>query len=122
MKNFLLGSLIFLSAANISGQESFPEIIYTGDESSKKEVLALIDSSLRKNGDLGVYGDLSGGLQVLLEQGMAVSVSECKEGYDVSIWPAESSHGHDFSLTVSPKGEISGVVVGEILPPPELND
>lgn len=79
----------------------------------------IVDQALRKHGNLGAYGDLSAGLEAL-EQQFTAQLTPSAETIDVSLSP-HSGEGHDFSFLVHrATGEISGVVVGSLAPPPNV--
>lgn len=95
------------------------ENIYYKGSSQKEKIIPFIDSSLKKYGDFGVYGDLSAGLGELT-QDCSVRIDESTGYYYVSIAPVSGDGGHDFSFKINMKtGEIRDVVVGEIEPEPE---
>ena len=80
---------------------------------------SIVDQALRKHGNLGAYGDLSAGLEAL-EQQFTAQLTPSAETIDVSLSP-HSGEGHDFSFLVHrATGEISGVVVGSLAPPPNV--
>jgi len=95
-------------------------ILYKGDIKYKKVAIELLDKVLKEQGDLGVYGGLTGGINTL-KKDMNIEITEEKDKYSISISP-KSQSGHDFSFSISKKsGKISGVVaVGNILPPPDF--
>ncbi|MFC1705855.1 hypothetical protein ACFL59_03420 [Planctomycetota bacterium] len=78
---------------------------------------ALLDRALRENGNLGVYGDLSAGLEAL-EAGLGVLIDETPEHYVVLLDPL-SGESHDFTFRVrKADAAIEDVAVGEIEPEP----
>ncbi len=82
------------------------------------EPRAFVDAALKKNGDLGVYGDLREGLDEL-EKVFHVRIDDRGSYYEVDLGP-RSGAGHDFNFRVAKKtGEISEVAVGEVIPEPE---
>ena len=86
-------------------------------EPIEQEPRAIVDQALRKHGDLGVYGDLSAGLEAL-EQQFTAEITPSAETIHVSLSP-HSGAGHDFSFQVHrATGEISAVAVGSLAPPP----
>jgi len=96
-------------------------ILFDGNQDKKKAAVELIDRALKEQGDLGVYGDLSGGINEIAEK-MYVKISEHDDSYSVSIWPKSGKGGHDFSFTVDKStGMMSDVAVGEILPEPDYD-
>ncbi len=85
---------------------------YRETETSRNAV-AFVDDALKKNGDLGVYGDLSAGLEELSKDHEIVILSH-DDHYVVRIVP-DSRAGHEFHFKVSKSsGEIRDVMVGEI--------
>jgi len=98
--------------------EVIREVRFDGEDKDRLKALDLIDRALREYGNLGVYGDLSGGIKVLLRD-MSMNVRQEAEYYDVSLFPRSGS-GHDFSFRVdSATGKISDIAVGEIEPEPD---
>ena len=88
-------------------------------EENRIEVLDIIDRSLKQNGDFGVYGDLSDGLAEIL-RGNYMMVTNVKKLLNISVAP-DSQAGHDFSFTINKQSlEISDLVVGEVIPPPDM--
>ena len=97
------------------------KIGFEGDPKAKKKSIALLDKVLREQGDLGVYGDLSGGLEELIRD-FAVEITEREDHYEIDIYPRSSEGGHDFSFTINKEtGKRSEVAVGEVLPEPEFD-
>lgn len=95
-----------------------PNIHFDGGGESKANALKLIDGVLKKQGNLGVYGDLSAGLDALQRE-MVIEIQEEKGFYHISIYPL-SGGGHDFSFSIDiKKKEMTDVAVGEIEPPPD---
>ena len=79
-------------------------------------VIELVDAALKKNGDLGAYGDLSGGLAGLARS-HAIRITVGPGGYFVEAAP-RSRAGHDVALRVDPRTlEFHDVAVGAIAPP-----
>lgn len=106
----MVGDTLFYNRENI---------LFDGNQDKKKAVVELIDRVLKEQGDLGVYGDLSGGINEITER-MYIKISEHDDSYAVSIWPKSGKGGHDFSFTVDKStGRMSDVAVGEILPEPD---
>jgi len=96
-------------------------ILFDGNKDKIKAAVELIDRALKEQGDLGVYGDLSGGLSEITER-MNVRITEHDDSYSVSIWPKSGKGGHDFSFTVyKSTGRMSDTAVGEILPEPDCD-
>jgi len=97
--------------------EGSRSVFFEGKEVSRNSAMELVDRALWEHGDLGVYGNLSGGLEEIIKE-MFLRITDEGEYYSVSVWP-KSGCGHDFGFTVSKTtGEISNVVVGEVLPEP----
>ncbi|MDF1563070.1 MAG: hypothetical protein P1V51_08505 [Deltaproteobacteria bacterium] len=79
---------------------------------------AIVDAALKKNGDLGAYGDLSAGLAAL-EAEFDVRIEVEGEVLLVDAGP-HSGEGHDFSFKVLPATlELKDVVIGELDSEPE---
>jgi hypothetical protein len=94
---------------------------FEGNPESRNDAMALLDRALREQGDLGVYGDLSDGLQTLTKE-MAIMVKEESNCYSIDISPKDPTGGHDFSFTIDKQtGKMSDAVIGEVLPYPELD-
>jgi len=92
-------------------------ISFSGRPEDKIKVVSLLDKALKEQGDLGVYGDLSCGVEELLKDSY-ISITDNEEFYGIAVSP-KSGAGHDFSFDVDRKsGEISNVVVGVVVPPP----
>jgi len=97
------------------------DIQFEGKPYARKKAIALLDQVLKEQGDLGVYGDLSAGVAILIDT-MGISIEEQQGGYSISIYPKDASGGHDFSFTIdSHTGQRSDVVVGEVLPEPDID-
>ena len=85
----------------------------------RDDLRAIVDAALKQHGDLGVYGDLSAGLDALEKQFSAQWVP-AGDSIRVNLAPL-SGEGHDFSFVVSTAThEISDVVVGVLEPEPEF--
>ena len=98
---------------------SYTSISFAGDASRRAEAIAGVDRGLKLHGNFGPYGDLTCGLGPILRDGK-VAIVDGPGHYRVSIAP-RSGGGHDFSFLVDKaSGLISGLVVGSVLPPPEL--
>lgn len=96
-------------------------IVLLGTPQSKTDVIELLDRVLKAQGDFGVYGNLSDGVEALVEY-MNVSITVEEECYSIELSPKDSFGGHDFSFTINKKTEtISDVVVGEVLPQPDFD-
>jgi hypothetical protein len=88
-------------------------------EPIEQEPRAIVDQALRKHGDLGVYGDLSAGLEAL-EPVFTAQITPAAETIHVSLSP-HSGEGHDFSFQVHrTTGEISEMAIGVLEPPPDF--
>lgn len=118
----LLASCVACAGAEPRGGTSATEAAFAGVEvvgverdRERRDVLEIVDAALRKNGDLGAYGDLSTGL-VELERLNHVRINPLPDGYWVGITP-RSGEGHDLSFRVDPHTlALHGLVVGEIAP------
>jgi len=98
-------------------QKHEDKITFHQNVKSKKKALRLVNKSLKKHGDLGVYGDLSAGLTAIAREN-SISIEEQGASYWVTIWP-DSEAGHDFSMSINKISlKISDVVVGNVEPPP----
>lgn len=96
-------------------------IQFEGNQKFKKDALELLDKVLKEQGDLGVYGNLSGGIEELTKN-MNIKIIEENDYYSIDIYPKLRSGGHDFGFTIDKRtGKRSNVAVGEVLPPPNLN-
>ena len=95
-----------------------------GDPAQRELMIELVDESLKKYGDFGVYGNLSLGLRSILEENR-VEISDLGLRLNVSIAPL-SGAGHDFQFEIDKESlRISGLVVGQVISPPvspEVND
>ncbi len=93
-------------------------IHFTDRDKSKKEAIELIDAVLRKQGDLGAYGDLSAGLDSLTHD-TDITIEEISGFYHISLSPL-SGEGHDFSFSIDKHSKsMVDVVIGNIEPPPD---
>ena len=96
------------------------DIQFDGSTRARRKAIELLDSVLKEQGDFGVYGDLSGGVGVLLKD-MNIRIVQEKNHYSIDIYPKNTSGGHDFSFTINSKtGKRSDVVIGEVLPEPDI--
>jgi len=69
-----------------------------------------------------VYGDLRDGVEALIRK-MNVNIEEETGRYSIDIFPKNASGGHGFSFTVDRKtGKRSDVVVGGVLPEPDVDN
>jgi len=103
----------------IWGQHS--DIQFDGSAGARKKAIELLDNVLKEQGDLGVYGDLSDGVEVLIKD-MNIRIVQEKDNYSIDIYPKHTSGGHDFSFTIDSKtGKRSDVVIGEVLPEPDID-
>lgn len=97
------------------------DIQFDGSARARRKAIELLDNVLKEQGDLGVYGDLSDGIEVLLKD-MNIRIVQDKNHYSIDIYPKNASGGHDFSFTIDSKtGKRSGVVIGEVLPEPGID-
>ena len=93
------------------------KIRFTGfsNQEDKEKALQCIDQSLQKNGNFGVYGNLSVGLFHLLSE-YSLMVYQKEKHYFVSISPL-FQEGHDFSLNIHKRnGKLTEVIVGGVIP------
>lgn len=94
---------------------------FSGSRETQQEAIAIADSSLKKNGNFGVYGNLTAGLYELLRQNH-VWIEDRETYYLLSTSP-DSGTGHDFSMAIDKNSlQISELVVGEVIPPPTDDD
>lgn len=99
------------------GLVQYDSVSYIGN--SREMDLVLLDEALKKNGDFGVYGDISEGLAELLMY-MYLSVEHRENQLIVTAAPL-SGEGHDLSFRVNLiNRSIDNLVVGEIIPPPDF--
>jgi len=78
--------------------------------------IARIDAAIRKHGDFGVYGNITGGLTSLLAHS-SISMARAPGRYAVSVEP-RSGEGHKLSFTVVlATGALEGVAAGHIVHP-----
>ena len=97
------------------------DIQFDGSTRARRKAIELLDNVLKEQGDLGVYGDLSDGVEVLIKD-MNIRIVQEKDLYFIDIYPKNTSGGHDFSFTIDSKtGKRSDVVVGEVLPEPDID-
>ena len=97
------------------------DIQFDGSPKARDKAIEFLDNVLKEQGDLGVYGDLSDGVEVLIKD-MNIRIVQEKDHYAIDIYPKTASGGHDFSFTIDSKtGKRSGVVVGEVLPEPDID-
>ena len=109
---------------NNMNEESFgqEDVQFEGNQQLRKYAIELLDKVLKEEGDFGVYGDLSDGLETVVKD-MNVKIVEEKDYYSVSIYPKKATGGHDFSFTIDKKREKrSDVIVGEVVPDPDFKD
>ncbi|MCX5686735.1 MAG: hypothetical protein NTW09_04680 [Candidatus Omnitrophica bacterium] len=93
-------------------------IRFEGNPDEKAKAIALVDIVLKGQGDLGVYGNLSGGVDSLIKE-MRITITDKGAYYAVDMAP-RSGQGHDFSFTIDKgTGRRSEVAIGEVLPPPK---
>ena len=99
-------------------------IHFTGKQNEKIAIINFVDSALKKYGDFGVYGDLSSGLEELIKNNFIIKITDEETIYFISIYPENTDlGGHDFAFDIDKEtGIISNVAVGEIEPPPDLDD
>lgn len=82
------------------------------------DALILVDAAMRRDGNLGVYGDLTGGLAWAADV-FRVTVTDQGDRLLVDLGP-RSDAGHDFTFeVVRATGELLEPVIGEVAPPPE---
>src|SRR5262245_29869569 len=94
-------------------------ITFIGDQTMKGTSLSLVDKSLERNGDFGAHGNLTGGLRSIIADGYCGRIEDRTEAFTVELAP-ESQSGHDFRFDVNKTSlEITGLVVGEVTPPPK---
>lgn len=97
------------------------DIQFDGSAKARKQAIALLDQVLKEQGGLGVYGDLSDGVGAILKD-MGIRIVQEKDHYSIDIYPKSTSGGHDFSFTIDSKTrKMSGVVVGSVLPDPDID-
>jgi hypothetical protein len=95
---------------------------FEGNQNLKNNAIKLLDKVLKEQGDLGVYGNLSGGVSETIKD-MNIKIVEEDDYYSIDISPKSSYGGHDFSFTIDKKTQKrSNVVVGEVLPPPDFEE
>lgn len=105
----------------------FPEVEkekvqFIGNQGFKQEAIELLDKVLREQCNLGAYGDLSKGLEELKKE-CNIKIIDKDNHYEIDIYPSSGKGGHDFSFTIDKKsGKRSDVVVGEILPEPDIEE
>ena len=119
MRILLLFLVLFLSSGCKQNGEVdlLDKVKYTGD-TERSEAIEYINKILKEKGDLGVYGDLSPGLEGLIKDSN-INLVERETHYQLELSPV-SNEGHDFSLKIDKeKPVIYDVVVGEIEPDPE---
>ena len=98
------------------------EIMFDGAQTSKRAAVELLDKVLKEQGDLGVYGNLRGGVEEISKE-MKIKIKEEVNYYFIDIFPKSNTGGHDFSFTIDKKTEkMSHVVVGEVLPEPKFEN
>ncbi len=127
MQTLIKIGFVFLVLSSFSclsqTQDSIPmnKIVFTNlnTEETRTEALVIIVNSLKMNGDFGVYGDLSIGIEEILKENY-MAVTNDEKILNISIAP-NSQSGHDFSFQIN-KGnlEITDLVVGEVIPPPDF--
>ncbi len=89
----------------------------------KNRIAKILDEALKKSGDFGVYGNLSSGLENLVND-FIVTITEKKKAYFIDCGPL-SGYGHDCQFSINKKLKIidkNSVCVGEVIAPPDLND
>ena len=97
------------------------EIIFEGERGAKQHAMELLDRVLKEQGDLGVYGDLSGGIEEIAKT-MGIRIMEVGNYFEIEIYPTSGAGGHDFCFTIDKKtGKRSNVTVGEVLPHPNFD-
>jgi hypothetical protein len=100
-------------------QDLYSKIEFSKGLKNKKKAIRIIDKSLRINGNLGVYGNLSQGLNALLQYNR-IRIEDNKTTYCITIWP-DSQQGHDFIMSINKISlTINDLVVGNIEPPPNI--
>jgi hypothetical protein len=126
MKTLILLTIVFslyacytIKENNMSEEPFFQkeDIQFEGNQQSRKDAIELLDKVLKEQGDLGVYGNLSIGLERLTKE-FYIEIKDEKDYYSIDIYP-KSYAGHDFSFSIDKNtGKISDLCVGEIIPPP----
>lgn len=87
------------------------------------KIIEILDNALKQGGDLGVYGDLSPGLQSLV-QDFYITVTEDEEVFYVDCAPM-SGQGHDFGFSIIKKTGLideNSICVGEVEEEPDLDE
>ena len=86
----------------------------------EKKIVEILDEALKKGGDFDVYGDLSSGIENLVEV-FRVTVTVSKKEYFIDCGPFSGS-GHDFQFSINKKSKSidkNSVCVGEVIQPPD---
>lgn len=104
--------LIFISCSSVEEKISYKEINYIGRENGNRAII-YIDQVLKKNGNLGSFGDLSVGLNSLVKR-MKISIIDKEDLYIIEMI-SNSTMGDDYSFTIDKKtGVISDISIGSI--------
>jgi len=85
----------------------------------KEEIVKILDDTLKKGGDFDVYGDLSPGVESLVNY-FQVIITERKKDYFIDCGPL-SGYGHDVQFSINKKSkkiDKKSICVGEIISPP----
>lgn len=86
----------------------------------KIQLVSKLDEALKKSGDLGVYGDLSNGIEDLIKD-FRITITENISGYFIDCGPLSGS-GHDFQFVLKKKNwsiDENSICVGEVLSEPD---
>ncbi len=88
-----------------------------------KQLFDFLDSSLKKNGDFGVYGNVQSGLAFLVDHyDIGLNYRENEAKWWMSVTPLDG-HGHYLHFDIDAKsGAIGAPIAGHMVPPPPVTD
>ncbi|MDD3002147.1 MAG: hypothetical protein PHF29_10370, partial [Candidatus Riflebacteria bacterium] len=92
------------------------DIDFKGNRALKSEAIALLDKTMREEGNLGAFGNLCGGIEKIRKD-YCIRIIDENDCLTIDMSPKSDFGGHDFTFTIDKKtGKRSDVVVGEVLP------
>lgn len=110
-----------ISGANILNQSKCIDFLNFDGQMEQEEACAFINKSLESHGDLGVYGDISMGLDSLSKM-FYIRIEKIKGGFALELVP-HSHQGHGFNFQVNWKsGKIENLIVETLVPATAIED
>ena len=90
---------------------------YAPLNAADREAIAFVDTCFRTGGDFGVYGNVTCGIEPLLES-CRVAIKPREQDFDISVDPIDG-HGHFLRFTVHADGRVGQPLAGHYDPMPE---